>query len=191
MANIRPGGPTGGGDGGDGGVLGGTGSSGVPVNLSAIPISGGLSGTWGVLMFPLWDITSSSMTFEALDLNNFNTEQPGIYAFRVEDFTEGTTVTINRIRIKYRNLGPCKFALTLQGMYSFITKLMQIGPGTKNGQNRAIPNQADGRLYIAYCDLVFTDESPQLIISREANAGPLDIVSITLMGSQHQPQKGV
>lgn len=180
----RPGGSTGGGN------NSGTQTAGVPANIAATPITGGLTGAYGVLLLPLFDMNAGTQVFESLNLVDFNTEQSSTYQFKVEDFVDGATTTISRLRIKYRNIGKCKFTILLQGMYTYASKTITIGPGTKNGQTRAVPNQADYRLYNAYCDMVFTDESPQLIIQRAANAGPLDIVSITLMGGEHKPQKG-
>lgn len=181
-------------DGTPGGAAGGrgttgSGSAGVPVNFSNLPITGGLLGINGAVIFAVFDIRLQTTRFMYLDTTNFDTETEAQYTFRVEDLQEGTQVTTTRLRIKYRNLGKAKVQITLRGMYSEQTKTIKLGPGTINGQTRAVP-AADNRLYIAYCDFTFTDESPQVNIYRAANSGPLSIISVTMMGADQKPQKG-
>ena len=186
LTDGTPGGGTGG---SGGGGSNGSGSAGVPVNFSMLPITGGLLGIDGAVIFAVFDVQLRATRFMYLSADNFDTETEAQYTFRVEDLQEGTQVTTSRLRIKYRNLGKTKIQVTLRGMYSEQTKTLKLGPGTTNGQTRSVP-AADNRLYIAYCDFTFTDESPQVIIYRAANSGPLSIISVALMGADQKPQKG-
>lgn len=152
-------------------------------NAALVPVSGGLTGSTGLVVIPGQDSSGAGLVLQYDPTNNFNTEADSVVKFRIEE-TEGSQVTIKRLRIKYRNLGKCNLNVQFFGMFS-ASKLVSVVLGntnSRNGTRLPISATSDGRIYNAYVDLVFTDESPQLVITRPANGGPLSIISVTLLG---------
>lgn len=160
-----------------------------PSNLVQVPISGGLNGSAGVVAFPLVD-NQGNVQMQYFDTSTFDCEDDATLAFRQEEVNDGSKITIKKIKIKYRNLGRCVFILTVQGMFDNVSKTVILGDATVlNGEFKPIEAVGDGKLYNAYIDLVFTDEAPQLIITRAANSGPISLISMVAYGDIHQEKE--
>lgn len=181
--NTRPNPDSGGRGGGGGG--GTTGGGGSPANPSLLPVSGGVSGLTSVVVAPGID-NNGDLAMLFFDTDNFDTEADSVVQFRIEE-SEGVQVQINRLRIKYRNLGICTITVELIGMFSSALQTITLGNPTVMNGTRAVKSISDNRIYNAYVDFVFTDESPQVVITRPAGNGPLSIISITLLGTAHKP----
>lgn len=144
----------------------------------AITSTGGLFGVGPILAYPVFDVIQQTSYIAILDVTNFNCEEPAFYFFRIEDIVEGHKPTIRRIRIRYRDLGICKVTFAVIGENSQI-------PSKDNQQLEDITlgtQAADGRIKTAYASIVLTDWAMQCYIVRDANKGPLDIISVTLLG---------
>ena len=113
-----------------------------------------------------------------LDATNFNSTTGSEWDFRVETVQDGKCPTVRRVRIFYRDLGQCTITVTLDGFNedgsAVATQSKQITIGTVG---------ANGKIKLAYADLVLTAEFIQCKITRAANAGPLCITRVTLVGA--------
>lgn len=143
-----------------------------------ITSTGGLFGIEPVLAYPVFDNILSVSYVAILDVTDFNCEEPAFYFFRIEDIVEGHKPTLRRIRIRYRDLGVCKVTFAVIGENTQ-------SPSLDNQQLEDIiigTEKADGRIKTAYASVVLTDLAMQCYIVRDANRGPLDIISVTLLG---------
>jgi hypothetical protein len=146
------------------------GPSGVANNISLITSSGGLAGTELALVIPCFDADGSQFYLATFDTTDYNTEDACEIWFRQEEIIEGREITVSRVRIIYKDLGICKLKCTLETTQQTVTQEITIGTANYKGKT-----------YTAYFDIVITGERPQIKLSKEANSGPLNLISVTMI----------
>lgn len=169
--------------GGGGGSGGGGGTSTAP--SSYIPLSnGGVFAKSKASLFPCFNATDNRTEFMAFDpTQGYNDENNGSsYSFRVEDFTYRTP-TIRRVVISYTDLGQVEATLTMTGAndkQQLVSKETPLTLG--NDPPKIDPITGQNALLTQKVDFIFTAMNPQCTISKEANAGPLSLIKVTLIG---------
>ena len=148
-----------------------------PANPQLLTSTGGLAGIFGQVLLPLQDMITGAGFFYVVDPTNFNTEEDCTYFFRVETIKEGQFPTIERIRIRYRDIGKVTVTFnvtgyTRDGDYKTYSKTVTFGTDSKSGT-------PSFRIRTTYVDIQATLESPQIVMQRAANAGPLCIIAVT------------
>jgi hypothetical protein len=146
----------------------------------AITSTGGLVGTAPILAYPVFDYIQNTSYIAILDVTNFNCEEPAFYFFRIEDVAEGHKQTLRRIRIRYRDLGVCRVTFAVIGEESQ-------SPTVDNEQLQDLvigTDKADGRIKTAYASVRLTDRAMQCYFVRDAGKGSLDLISVTLLGTE-------
>lgn len=197
MGIIPPGGDGGGGSvgrvpvggapagGGSGGSGSGGASSSTSVDLSKLPVTGGLIGYQINLLFPLFDAVTKSNMIYVMDSNNFNTEEDVEYDFKVEEFEPGNSATIHRVLIRYRDLGQVTFTLAV---VSADKPLIDTTKSTGNAQvitvgNNGINGVPTGKIHTFKASVKVTTEAPQVKVFRKAGQGPLAITKVKAWAS--------
>lgn len=148
---------------------------GNPVQLTT---SGGLSGSKQVFGFPYKDFSTGKTYFCTFDPYNLNdTQDSSIYKTKQEDVSIYRKPTIRNVILVYRNRGLCVVTVTLSvmtlSMFNSFSCRKTIGTVA-----------ADNTLMSAQFDFNnISGERPQITVQREANAGMLDIISLTMAGA--------
>jgi hypothetical protein len=148
--------------------------------------NGGISQLASVALMPMQDFNTGQCGMFAFDpLFGFNDPiNPSVHSYKIEEVMHGRTPTISRMILTYRDLG--------------IVTASFIFTGTKDDGTAATPSVIvatfgnklqTNKLYTTFFDaqnavstLPITAQNIQLTVRREANAGPLSIVKITLCG---------
>jgi hypothetical protein len=155
-----------------GGSGSGSGPSSNPaVNLSNISPTGGLDGVDGVVLVFGKSIFFPSAIGWKFDSDNFNCEEDAEYNFRIEEIEVYRQPTVNKVILRYRDLGQATITCFISGnvlAQSAISKMVTVVFGGK----------ADGNIYTTSFDLTCTFEAPQLIIERSAFSGPVSITKV-------------
>lgn len=160
----------------------GGGASGT--NPGLLTSSGGLFGSASALLIPVFDPETNLKYIATFDPTDFNSEEDSEYRYRMEEVTEGRLVTVSRVRIVHRNLGKVTVTGRLSGLVKqpdktwkvvFAEQTITIGDDSK-----------DLSLRTEYFDMIITMERPQFSYKRLANAGPLAIISTTLITEVEQ-----
>lgn len=143
----------------------------MPVPFSE---NGGFSATQYFIFVP---VQSSSGTYVGIfDITSFDDKNDGSYYFyRVEDTQTGRFPTVRRLFVTYRDIGIVTVTFTVRGIDdtgSIVTSSQIVKLGTAS---------ASGNLLSQFVDLTLSAFRPQLSITRAAAAGPLDIVSVTMI----------
>lgn len=155
-----------------------TGGGGGPANnptidLSNVTSTGGIDGLTGaVLVFGQSLFYPLAVGWE-FDPTDFNTEEDCEYDFRVEEVEVYRQPTIDKVIIRYRDLGKCTLTCYFQGnvlQSAVASKMVTVVFGGK----------ADNRIYTTTFDLTCTFEAPQLIITRNAFSGPVSITKVLI-----------
>jgi len=144
----------------------------------AVPFSenGGFAATMFYLFVPA--ISSTGAPYIAVwDTTSFNdSDDPSTYSYRSEDIIVGRVPTVRRIILVVTDLGPATLTITVSGTNdkgNAISSSAVQKIGTTGATNAQLTY---------FIDLVFTGFRPQLSYSRAANAGPVSIVSATMIG---------
>jgi hypothetical protein len=145
-----------------------------PINVAREVIkltpSGGLSGISTQLLIPMWDSKSGRSYIGTLDYNDFNTEEASLYAFRMEDVLPGRQITVSRVQVTYRDLGPAT-----------LTAIVETAQGVIYDEKKIGTPSGDGSVKSQYFDLEITGERPQLSLFRDKNSGPVSIISAKMI----------
>ena len=148
-------------------TAGGAGS----VNLLNVTTTGGLTGLKGAVLFFGQSIGYPNPLVWLVDPTNFNCEDDCKYHFKVEEIEVYRQPTVNKVIVRYRDLGKvtvtCFFVGNVKGE-STASDLVTVTFGGK----------ADKKIYTTTFDLTCTFEAPQLIMQRAANSGPLSVVKV-------------
>lgn len=163
---------------------GGSGPGSNPtIDLSNVTSTGGLSGSVGaVLVFGRSLFAQQPLGWQ-FDSEDFNCEEDCEYHFRVEEVEVYRQPTIDKVIIRYRDLGKVTLNAFFVGNVlqdSVISKIVTIVFGGK----------ADKKIYTTTFDLTCTFEAPQLILSRDAFSGPVSITKV-LVEMEHGDAKPV
>ena len=158
-----------------GGSPGGGGSSSPsPINLSQLPVTGGLSGTVSAFLMIGFDAVANQNLTYLVDPTNFNCEETSEYDFRIEEVEPGNVLTIHNIVIRYRDLGIATFTVNIQNA---VKGILASKPFTVGNQ---IPTN---KIFTKKCDMQATGEALQITITQAANAGPRCITKVRAWGS--------
>jgi hypothetical protein len=150
------------------------------------PSNGGISQLASVALMPMQDATTGACGLYAFDpLFGFNDPvNPSVHSYKIEEVMHGRTPTISRIILTYRDLGRVTVSFILTGTQDNGTAAT---PATIVAQLGNV--QQTNKLYTTFFDntnsvstLPLTAQNIQLTIRREANAGALSIVKVTLCG---------
>jgi len=158
---------------------------------------GGLTGALGALIVPIQNTITNRFYVEKRDPTNFNCEENAIYYFRQENIKTTYAVTNHKLIVIYRNIGlvTVTFNLTVfrrgvtqvsgnkvtiqQGTYKTVSKTLTLGT-----------NNPDKKLYTIDFNIANSGERPQVWFYVNANAGPLSIISVLLIGNADEKEKG-
>lgn len=160
---------------------GGGGSGPAPVNLSLLPVTGGLLGTQAVLLAIGFDeLAGQNLTYQ-LDPSNFNCEEDVEYDFRIEEVEPGNQITIHNVLIRYRDIGVVTFIVAIT---SDLNPAVNLSSSPVNAKQFTVGNQVPTfRIKTLKTDLQVTTEAPQIKIIRKAKQGPLCITKVRAWGS--------
>lgn len=114
------------------------------------------------------------------DYEDFDTEEACAYYYHQEDPMPGRQITVSRVRIVYRDIGAFTAKATILTAQQQSEEAVD-STNPRNWQQRTLGGRNDKKLYTDYFDIIVTGERPQLVISREANSGPLAIISTSLI----------
>lgn len=144
--------------------------AGVATNISLITSSGGLAGFEQAVMIPYFAINGTEFCIGTFDVKNYDTEDSCEIWYRQEEIIEGREITVTRVRIVYRDLGICTLTCTVETAQGSKSITLKIGSADFSGVVKT-----------DYFDLVVTGERPQLKLKKEANSGPLNLISLTMI----------
>lgn len=145
----------------------------------AVPFSenGGFAATTFFLFVPAQAADTGAPYVGIFDTTNFDdSDDPSTYSWRSEDIIVGRFPVVRRVILVYRDLGPATITVTVTGTddnNSIVAASQKVKIGTSG---------ATGVLLTIYVDLQLAAFRPQLSVSRAAGAGPVSIVSATLIG---------
>jgi len=177
-------------DGGGGG--GGSGAPGTPTKPSGkvpggspglLTSTGGLFGLGGQLLIPYRDLITNRFYIALINPSDFNSEEESTYFFPQEDVQPGRVVNVHKLEIEYRNLGVCSFSC---GVIVYVPNKNPQQPGvykTKSVNFKIGSDKADNLLYTVFANLVISGMRPQAFIHREANAGPMSVTRVMMVGN--------
>src|SRR5882762_5664891 len=145
----------------------------------AVPFSenGGFAATQALLFVPVQTADQGISYIGVFDPADFNDDQDGSsYTYRAEDVMPNRQPTVRRVIMQYKDIGMVKLTISIEGT---------------NDDNEAITSSAivtigsaaaTGKIFTKFIDLVFTGFRPQLTWQRAANAGPVCVVSMSMVG---------
>ncbi len=140
--------------------------------------NGGVFASKKMALFPCFNASDNTSEFMGFDpTQGFDDPvNPSSYNFRVEDFLPYRTATVRRIIVTYTDLGQVTAVFTLTGCNDN-GAVVSISAAKVLGNE--IPTQAILTLSV---DLLLTAMNQQLNISRAADAGPLSLTKVWLIG---------
>jgi hypothetical protein len=169
-----------GGGGGGGGGRGGSGGGGSKGTVSSfVPFleNGGFAATAYYLFVPAQASSGGNAYIGAFSASNYNDVQDAsFYFWRQEDIIVGRVPTIRRLILLYRDLGVATITIGVQGVDDNNAQQIsqqQVTIGT---------TAATGLICTKLVDTQLTAYRPQAFLLRAANAGPVSIVSLTMVG---------
>lgn len=151
--------------------------------------TGGLFGTDFKLLMPLFDSVFDKTYLALINPDDNNCEEEAFYLFKQEDVMPSRTVSIHKLIVVYKELGPARFSVGVQvyirktNKFYQQSRLLTIKP--RNDRDAPFP---DGKLRELPVDLVIEGERPQVFISRKANSGPLCITRIHMIGKAEEKE---
>lgn len=178
-----------------GGVTGPKTGGGTTNSIASSPAlitsTGGLSGAVGALLTPvnINQLPGPSSYIMIHDTTNFDCEEDSTYYFRQEVGSqyEGQYIEINKVILKYRELGVASFTINIsayqQKTDDFKTIAIDVDiPAVKLtiARKKTFP---DGKIHIiniAPPKGVIQGINPQCYISRKGNSGPMSITKLIL-----------
>ena len=159
-----------------GGNLPGTPSVYVP------PSNGGVLATSKMALFPCFNATENQSQFMAFDpTQGFNDMvNPSSYNFKVEEVQPYRTPTVRRVIVSYTDLGQVTVVFTMTGC----NDLQQVVSVSKS---QVLGNEEPTNgILTQKVDISLTAMNQQLNISRAANAGPLSITKVWIIGEYEE-----
>jgi hypothetical protein len=155
-----------------------------------ITSTGGLFGTNFNLLMPLFDTVFNKTYLALVDPDNNDTEEEAFYIFKQEDVMPSRVVSVHKLIVVYRELGPAKFSVGVQVYIRKANKFYQKSVALQIVDRKDITAPfPDRKLRELPVDLVIEGERPQVFIRRKANSGPLCITRIHMVG--HADEKEV
>lgn len=163
---------------GDGGTGGGGGTN-VAADVGKITATGGLMGLESMVLVPMFDPEFNIRYFGTFDYLDYNTESACEYRYKEEDGPfVGRSITVSRIRILYRDLGKFKIKATVNAVQLVEGEPVFISKSATKEFGSIIPTN---KIITGFLDFVITGERPQLILSREKDWGPIDIIEAAMI----------
>lgn len=166
------------GGGSDGGGTPGTptGGASVPSGLPAAE-NGGVFGSTYFVFMPVVNNITGECYIGVYDISDNDDQVDGsVYAYREEDIISNRQPTVRRVVLQYRDLGVAKLTVTVQGTDhdgNVVSASSKVSLGTK---------AATGNVLTGFVDLCVSCYRPQIVLSRDAGAGPICITSVTMAG---------
>lgn len=181
---------SGGGPGPGGGYQPPSGKTTIRGSPGLLTSTGGLFGINSKLLMPLFDSVFAKTYLAFIDVSNNNSEEEAFYLFKQEDVMPSRTVSVHKLIVVYKELGPAKFTVGVQVYIRKVNKFFQKSVALQISDRHDITAPfPDGRLRELPVDLVIEGERPQVFIRRLANSGPLCITRIHMIG--HADEKEV
>jgi len=183
MSRFVDGGSGQGGFGGGGGQHNGGGNPGSGTGSSgagSFPSSenGGVYGSTYYLMVPVQNTTTKQCYLGYFDVTSFDDKLDGSsYRYRSEDVNPLRVPTVRRVGLIYRDLGLVSITVTINATND---NGQAISNSTAVQLGNTIPTNA---ILTKLVDVTLVGFRPQLQIDRAAGAGPLSIVSATMIGT--------
>lgn len=160
---------------------GGGGSAPAVPNLANLPTVGGMVGIQTQMVAIGFDDLSQSNLVYFINPNDHNCEEDVEYDFKVEEIEPGNEATIHRIVLRYRDLGPVTFTVSI---VSASRPNLDYTIGTGNAQLIKVGNTPPtGKIFTYQASLKVTTEAPQIKIFRKAGMGPLAITKVRAWAS--------
>jgi len=166
-----------------GNALAGGGNPGAPSSVAGVTDLTGLGASaqlW--LMFlpvltPFVASGSPQYTLAILDSTDFDDPvDTAYYSFRMEEVIPNRVPTVRRVILQYRDLGEA----TITALLTATNDKGQVLASTKtNDIGNALPTNT---ILTSFFDIEITGFRPQLAFTRNSGAGPLSIVSVTMVG---------
>lgn len=166
-----------------GNALSGGGNPGAPSTVGGITDLTGLGGNaqlW--LMFlpvstPFVAPGTPQYTLAILDSTDFDDQvDTAYYSFRMEEVIPNRVPTVRRVVLQYRDLG----LATITALLTATNDNGEVLAATKT--NNIGNAQPTNTILTSFFDLQITGFRPQLAFTRNAGAGPLSIISVTMVG---------
>src|SRR6266404_5193402 len=146
---------------------------------STIPFSenGGFAGTTFFLFVPTQNSGTGASFVSVFDPSSFDdSDDASSYSYKAEDVIVGRVPTVRRVVLVYRDLGIATITVTISGVNDS-DNAVSVSATTKIGTSGAT-----GKQLTEFVDVTATCFRPQLTISRAAGAGPVSIVSASMIG---------
>lgn len=162
---------------------GGGGTPGTPTGSSqgaALPATevGGVIGSTYFLFMPVQSVQDGRCFIGFFDVSSFDDSVDGSsYSYRKEDVKKDCQVTVNRIVLIYRDLGPCKLTVTVNGSDD------NAQPTSASAKVQIGNVKPTDELLTKFVDITYTGFRPQVTVSRNAGDGPFCITSLTMRGT--------
>lgn len=166
--------------------------------------TGGLSGSIGALLCPVFNTVTRKASVLLFDSNDFNCEDDCEYDFRQEANYgqlpgEGRICTINRLVIKYRELDRSQYFINVTvyqkaPVDDFVTMSVTVDvpqlPFTKftKERKRSFPDKRIHTIIIP--TKAITGERPQVTIIRKGSSGPMCVTKVILCGTADENSAG-
>jgi hypothetical protein len=142
--------------------------------------NGGISQGSRISAYPMVTVVTGIgglYTFDpTLGLNDMN--NPVNYFFKVEEISPGTTPTISKVIVVYRDLGLVTVTFTLTGTnddQKIVSNSVKVTLGNANATGRIMTRNDIG--------LTLTGQNLQLSINRAPGAGNLALIKLVLVGT--------
>ena len=152
--------------------------------------TGGLFGFNFRLLIPMFDLTVERSYCALVDPTDNNCEDDAFYLFKQEDVLPSRVVSVHKLIVYYKELGPARFSVGVQVYIRKANKFFQksVPLVIKNRNDKTAPFP-DNKLRELPVDLVIEGERPQVFIRRNANSGPLCVTRVHVIG--HADEKEV
>lgn len=179
--------PNGGGSGG--GYKPPSGQTTIHGSPGLLTSTGGLFGANYRLLMPLFDSVFDKTYLAFIDPEDNNCEEEAFYLFKQEDVMPGRVVSVHKLLVYYKELGAAKFSVGVQVYIRKTNKFYQKSVELKitDRKDRTAPFP-DGKLRELPVDFVIEGERPQVFIIRRANAGPLCVTRIHMVGNANEKE---
>ena len=140
--------------------------------------NGGITATTAYLMLPMIDNVTGIISVGILDVSNFNSDSlPSSVTFRSEDVIPGRVPTVRRVILTYRDMGLASVIVSILGVND---NNVAVSASSTVSIGNLVPTFL---LMTKLVDVQLTAFRPQLQITRPANAGPVSIVSVVMLGT--------
>jgi VCBS repeat-containing protein len=139
--------------------------------------NGGFAATQYVLFVPAQLNSGGPAFIGTFSADNYNDTFDGSsYSYRVEDVVVGAYPTVRRLFVVYKDVGQATITFTVTGTNDNAQVV-------SNSQTQVIGNtNPTNALMGIFFDIQLAAYMPQVSWSRAAGAGPVCIVSVTLIG---------